>query len=111
VQNGIDIQTITLNRYDPVAGEWTPLPTTFLSDDNTYAYFSAISPGLSVFGITGQAPTTTSTTTTTTTPTTTTTATPPAPPKPFPLELAVLIAGIAIIAIIVILGLLGKRFP
>jgi PGF-pre-PGF domain-containing protein len=53
-QNGIDIQTITLNRYDPVTEEWASLPTTFLSEDDTYAYFSAVSPGLSVFGISGQ---------------------------------------------------------
>jgi len=99
-QNGIDLQTITLNRYDPVTDEWTPLPTTFLSEDDAYAYFLAVSPGFSVFGISGQAPTTTTTTTTTTTPTTTTAA----PPKPFQLELVVLIAGAVIIAIIVILG-------
>ncbi len=53
-QNEIDVQTITLNRYNPVTDEWTPLPTTFLYEDDTYAYFSAISPGLSVFGISGQ---------------------------------------------------------
>ena len=55
ILNYIDIATITLNRYDPLAGEWTSLPTTFLSEDDTYAYFSAVSPGLSVFGISGQA--------------------------------------------------------
>ena len=53
-QNGIDMQTITLNRYDPVSGDWTFLPTTFLFEDDTYAYFSAVSPGLSVFAISGQ---------------------------------------------------------
>jgi PGF-pre-PGF domain-containing protein len=52
-QNGIDIQTITLNRYDPVTEEWASLPTTFLYKDDNYAYFSAVSPGLSVFGISG----------------------------------------------------------
>jgi PGF-pre-PGF domain-containing protein len=98
-QNGIDIQTITLNRYDPVTGEWASLPTTFLSEDDNYAYFSSVSPGLSVFGISGLP-----TTTTTAPPTTTTTTTPP--PTPFPSELAVLIVGVVIISIIIILGLL-----
>jgi PGF-pre-PGF domain-containing protein len=110
-QNGIDIQTITLSRYDPLAGAWTSLPATFLSEDSTYAYFSVVSPGLSVFGISGSAaPTPTPTPTTTTTPPpTTTTPTPtttPVPPTPFPSELAVLIVGAVIIVIIVILGLL-----
>jgi PGF-pre-PGF domain-containing protein len=129
-QNGIDIQTIALNRYDPATGDWTPLPTMFLSEDDTYAYFSAVSPGLSVFGISGLPTTTTTpppttttttppptTTTTTTPPPTTTTTTPPptttttttAPPTPFPSELAVLIVGVVILAIIMILGFL--RLP
>jgi len=55
ILNYIDIATIALNRYDPLTGEWTSLPTTYLSEDDTYAYFSAVSPGLSVFGISGQA--------------------------------------------------------
>ena len=53
IANGIDIATITLNRYDPLTGEWTSLPTTYLSEDDTYVYFSAISPGLSIFGVSG----------------------------------------------------------
>ena len=53
-QNWIDIRTITLNHYDTVTEKWTPLPTTYLSDDNTYSYFSAVSPSLSVFVISGQ---------------------------------------------------------
>lgn len=52
-QNTIDISAITLNRYDPVAGEWTSLLATYLSEDDTYVYFSAVSPGLSVFAVSG----------------------------------------------------------
>lgn len=53
ILNDIDIATITLNHYDPLTGEWTSLPTTYLSEDDTYVYFSAISPGLSIFGVSG----------------------------------------------------------
>ncbi|MDH5443510.1 MAG: PGF-pre-PGF domain-containing protein, partial [Hadesarchaea archaeon] len=53
ILNEINIATITLNRYDSLTGEWTSLPTTYLSEDDTYVYFSAISPGLSVFGVSG----------------------------------------------------------
>jgi len=53
IANDIDIATITLNHYDPLTGEWTSLPTTYLSEDDTYVYFSAISPGLSIFGVSG----------------------------------------------------------
>jgi PGF-pre-PGF domain-containing protein len=90
-EKGINMHTITLNRFDP-AENWMSLPTTFLSEDNAYAYFSAVSPGLSVYEISGQALTTTTTTTspatipptitppTTTTTVPTTTATTTAPP-------------------------------
>ncbi|MFB0500638.1 MAG: PGF-pre-PGF domain-containing protein [Candidatus Hadarchaeaceae archaeon] len=53
ILNDIDIATITLNHYDPLTGEWTSLPTTYLSEDDTYVYFSAVSPGLSIFGVSG----------------------------------------------------------
>ncbi len=53
ILNDINIATITLNRYDSLTGEWTSLPTTYLSEDDTYVYFSAVSPGLSIFGVSG----------------------------------------------------------
>jgi PGF-pre-PGF domain-containing protein len=52
--NGIGISTITLNRYDSAASTWTTLPTTLVGEDWGHAYFSAVSPGLSVFAISGQ---------------------------------------------------------
>jgi PGF-pre-PGF domain-containing protein len=83
--NGIDMSTIALYRYDLATGEWTPLPTTYLSEDDTYAYFSAVSPGLSVFAVTG---------------------TPVAPPLPW----MVYVVGIGLIVlIIVIICLLAYR--
>src|SRR3989338_5538085 len=48
--NNIDKNTIALNRYD---SGWTKLPTSILSEDSTYVYFTATSPGFSTFAITG----------------------------------------------------------
>jgi PGF-pre-PGF domain-containing protein len=53
-KNRIDTRTITLNHYNSTTDNWKPLPTNFLYGDNTYSYFSAVSPSLSVFGISGQ---------------------------------------------------------
>jgi PGF-pre-PGF domain-containing protein len=53
-ENLIVISTIVLNRYDPVNAQWVSLPTTYLGEDDTYVYFSAVSPGLSVLAITGE---------------------------------------------------------
>ena len=52
-EESIDEGTITLCRYDPESNEWTQLPTKKIGEDATYAYFSAESPGTSVFAITG----------------------------------------------------------
>ncbi|MBA7608482.1 hypothetical protein ES703_15659 [subsurface metagenome] len=49
----IDEGTIALYRYDTSADEWTTLPTEKIGEDADYLYFSAESPGLSVFAITG----------------------------------------------------------
>jgi PGF-pre-PGF domain-containing protein len=65
--NNIDMATIVLYRY--VNGSWVALPTVKLSEDATYVYFEAESPGLSVFAINAQK----KAVTTTTVPTTTTT--------------------------------------
>jgi len=79
--NGIDVASISLKRY--VSGSWVSLPTVKLSEDSTYVYFEATSPGFSLFAITGikLIVTTTSTVpptgTSTTSSTSTTTSLPP----------------------------------
>jgi PGF-pre-PGF domain-containing protein len=50
--NDIGELTVTLNRFS--GGEWEPLPTEKVDEDPTYVYYSAESPGLSVFAITGR---------------------------------------------------------
>jgi len=52
----IDKDTVTLYRYrcDPLAVGWQSLPTTRSGEDDTYFYYLATSPGLSVFAITGE---------------------------------------------------------
>jgi PGF-pre-PGF domain-containing protein len=52
---GIDENTITLKRYNPENGGWVSLPTAKVSEDATYVYFSATSPGLSYFAVSGTA--------------------------------------------------------
>jgi len=69
--NNIDASTISLNRY--VSGSWVTLTTAKLSEDATYVYFEAESPGLSVFAVSGQKKAVITTTTTTVPSTTTTT--------------------------------------
>lgn len=53
MEHKIDETTLTLKRY--AAGEWTSLPTEKVDEDDTHVYFSAVSPGLSVFAISGTA--------------------------------------------------------
>ncbi|MEE8402328.1 MAG: PGF-pre-PGF domain-containing protein [Candidatus Hydrothermarchaeaceae archaeon] len=59
--NNIDPDSVTLNRYS--GGKWTALATTRLSDGLDHHVYEAVSPGLSVFGISASiatdAPTTT----------------------------------------------------
>jgi PGF-pre-PGF domain-containing protein len=50
--DNIDELTVTLNRFS--GGEWEPLLTKKMGEDPTYVYYSAESPGLSVFAITGK---------------------------------------------------------
>ena len=47
----VDESTIALSRFS--GGTWNKLSTTKLSEDNTYVYFEALSPGLSYYSITG----------------------------------------------------------
>ena len=49
----IDPDTIALRRWDPIAEVWESLPTTMIGEDDTYYYYSAESPGLSVFAVSG----------------------------------------------------------
>lgn len=51
-EHGIDLGSIALCRYEN--GEWKGLQTRLISEDNSYFYYSAFSPGLSVFAITGE---------------------------------------------------------
>ena len=48
----IDKSSITLNRYSDK--KWTQLPTSLLSEDDKYLYFTAKTPGFSPFAITGK---------------------------------------------------------
>ncbi|MFH0711026.1 MAG: PGF-pre-PGF domain-containing protein [Candidatus Aenigmatarchaeota archaeon] len=97
--NNIDKNTVALSRL--VGTSWVKLPTTITSEDATYVYFEAESPGLSVFAISGQKlAVTTQTTTTTTSPTTSTTTT--APPQP-PTIPTVYIGVIFLVAVIIVI--------
>jgi hypothetical protein len=49
----IEVGTIRLYRYNTETDEWTPLPSKKIGEDANYLYFSAESPGFSVFTITG----------------------------------------------------------
>lgn len=48
----INQSSITLNRYNNK--KWSELPTTLLSEDDRYLYFTAETPGFSPFSITGK---------------------------------------------------------
>jgi len=63
--NALDKNTIALNRYADDA--WTKLPTSLLSENDTYIIYEAETPGFSIFAITGETVSATTTTTTTTT--------------------------------------------
>ncbi len=47
----IDPDTIALRKW--VAGAWVSLPTAKVGEDGTYFYYSAESPGLSIFAVSG----------------------------------------------------------
>ena len=52
-ENNIDNSTIRLNRYND--GEWNPLDTEKMREDEDYLYFEAQTPEFSSFAITGKA--------------------------------------------------------
>ncbi len=93
-ENNIDEDTIALYRYSN--GAWTKLTTTKVSEDATYVYFEAVSPGLSVFAISGVQVVTT---TTTTMPTTTTTI----PPAGIPIPIWAILLIVVIVAVAIFL--------
>ncbi|AKB28336.1 hypothetical protein MSSIT_1617 [Methanosarcina siciliae T4/M] len=51
-ENNIDVSTITINRFNE--DEWNALPTEMTSEDEEYYYFTAETPGLSRYAITGE---------------------------------------------------------
>ncbi|MHC1566301.1 MAG: PGF-pre-PGF domain-containing protein [Candidatus Syntropharchaeia archaeon] len=51
-KNNINVSTIRLNRYH--AGNWTELLTHLMNQTNDLVYFEAITPGFSLFAITGE---------------------------------------------------------
>jgi len=103
-----DKTSISLYRY--TNGEWVQLPTQIISEDGTYVYYEAVSPGLSVFVISTSTPITTIVTTTTTTPAPQPTPTPTAggssPDWLLPL---IIIGGAAAIAIALVETVMHKR--
>jgi PGF-pre-PGF domain-containing protein len=68
--NNIDMNTIALHRF--ANNIWNKLSTTKVSEDTENVYYESISPGLSVFAISGETVSATTTLPTTTIPTTTT---------------------------------------
>jgi len=53
--NNVDKNSVTLLRYHN--GQWVELTTIYLSEDGTYVYYTAETPGLSTFAIAGTAST------------------------------------------------------
>ena len=54
-KNEVDVETIKLCRFTPGAAKsWEELPSTKIEEDATYSYFSAETPALSLFSITGE---------------------------------------------------------
>jgi PGF-pre-PGF domain-containing protein len=50
--NNVTMQNVVLYHLD--GNSWTALPTTFVKTENSQGYFTATSPGFSLFAITGQ---------------------------------------------------------
>lgn len=106
-ENNIDADKVVLNRFSE--GQWTALTTTKESEDTKNAYYSAESPGLSVFGVSGSIVSAVPATTvappvmpaTTKPPLTTPPPTaPPATPEPTPLPVAKIATALIAISVI-----------
>lgn len=52
IENNVDKTTVALNRFKDNA--WEKLPTQLLNEDDQYVYYSAETPGFSVFAITAE---------------------------------------------------------
>jgi PGF-pre-PGF domain-containing protein len=101
--NSIDRAKVVLNRY--ANGTWTALVTTKESEDSSNVHYSASSPGLSTFGVSGEVQTEVPTTAPPTTEAPVTTAPPTtAPPTVAPPEEGGINWVIAILVIAVIAG-------
>jgi PGF-pre-PGF domain-containing protein len=58
-QYSLSPEDVWLYRYNPASGQWTQLDNTLITgSDDTYEYFNATSPGLSIFAIGAPLPTT-----------------------------------------------------
>jgi PGF-pre-PGF domain-containing protein len=106
--NSIDPATITLQRL--VGNDWVKLTTNKVSEDSTYYYFEAESPGLSVFAVTGVKKLVTTTTVARTTVPATTAPIPPVVPK-FSAELYIIVIVMIIGAVLVIFSVLKRKKP
>lgn len=104
-ENNIDEATIALNRYH--ANKWNKLSTQKVSEDSSYIYYEAETPGFTTFAITGEEKAVT--TTTTVPPVTTTVATTTTIIPEIPLEVAerlpyIIFAIIIVIIVIVVIA-------
>ncbi|KUK03925.1 MAG: hypothetical protein XD46_1352, partial [Euryarchaeota archaeon 55_53] len=54
VDNGLDPATTALQHYNEASGQWEALPTDQTGEDDEYYYFSAETPGFSVFSVVAQ---------------------------------------------------------
>ena len=84
-EKGVDVETITLNRF--FEGEWEKLPTKRVGEDEKHFYFEAESPGLSHFAVTGIAP------------------------PPFPWWIVAIIVVVAVVAVVAGIHLYRRRRP
>ncbi len=109
--NNIDSDLIVLNRW--LNDKWNKLSTVKLTEDDSYVYYEAETPGFSYFMIGEEIPlptTTTTTTTTTTVPTTTTTIPPLVLTEEYyPMIIVIILVIFAIIAIFVLKGTKKKK--
>jgi len=88
VDNNIDGETVTLDRYDESEG-WKALPTIKVGENDDFVYFEAETPGFSTFAVTGEKKEEEVEAAATPTPTPTTIIAAPAPaatPSPTPAE-------------------------
>ncbi|MDP6510869.1 MAG: PGF-pre-PGF domain-containing protein [Dehalococcoidia bacterium] len=54
IENHMHKWAVALNRYDSDAGRWVELPTKWSAEDEGFVYYTATTPQLSTFAITGR---------------------------------------------------------